>query len=150
LLHSSDIHDNEVKINFIGRWAEQFPQSLKNIMQKCEEATGKYSKHTLNFFLAYSGDDEMVEAVKKIVQSGVKAEAVTGALIKDNLMTSKLPRVDYLIRTGGEPHLSAGFLMWDLADSQLYFSEKTYPDFQEAELVEALNDYAQRGRRLGS
>jgi undecaprenyl diphosphate synthase len=64
-------------------------------------------------------------------------------------MTSKLPAVDLLIRTGGEPHLSAGFMMWDIANSYLYFSKKYFPDFDEVELAEAINEYSTSGKRLG-
>lgn len=149
LLHSADIHDNKVKINFIGRWEEQFPNSLKKIMHECINATKDYSGHMLNFFLAYSGDDEMLEAIKQIVKKGIAAEKISFEDIKQNLMTRKLPPVDFMIRTGGEPHLSAGFMMWDIANAQLYFSEKYYPDFNEEQLDEALEDFAKRGRRLG-
>jgi len=149
LIDSSDIHDNEVKMNFIGRWQEQFPQSLKDVMEKCITVTEKYSKRTLNFFLAYSGDDEMLGAVREIIKSGVKADDVTFDTIKNNLMTKDLPSVDYLIRTGGEPHLSVGFMMWDIANAQLYFSEKLYPDFDIAQFGGAIEEYGRRQRRLG-
>lgn len=149
LIDSKDIHDNEVKMNFIGRWREQFPQSLRDVMEKCIAATEKYSKRTLNFFLAYSGDDEMLVAVREIIRSGAKADDVTFDTIKNNLMTKDLPSVDYLIRTGGEPHLSVGFMMWDIANAQLYFSEKLYPDFNAAHLREAVEEYGRRQRRLG-
>jgi undecaprenyl diphosphate synthase len=150
LLKSDDIHDFQVKINFIGRWEEQFPKSLKKVLYDCVEATKNYSKHTLNFFLAYSGDDEMIEAIKQIVKKGISPRAVTAKLIKEHLMTKDLPVVDYMIRTGGEPHLSAGFMMWDVANAQLYFSEKFYPDFGVKELEEAINEFIARGRRLGA
>ena len=149
LLHSSDIHDNEVKINFIGKWEEQFPNSLKKVMHECLDVTKDYSKNMLNFFMAYSGDDEMVDAIKNIVKEGIPSKAITGEMIKENLMTAKLPAVDFLVRTGGEPHLSVGFMMWDIANAQLFFSPKYYPDFDETELEKALEDYSQRGRRHG-
>lgn len=149
LLHSSDIHDNKVKINFIGRWEEQFPGSLKKVMFECMEATQNYSEHVLNFFLAYSGDDEMIDAIRQITKEGISPEKITSEVIKNHLMTKDLPPVDFMIRTGGEPHLSAGFMMWDVANAQLYFSEKFYPDFNEDQLDEALADYAERSRRLG-
>lgn len=149
LLHSADIHDNKVRINFIGRWEEQFPNSLKKIMHECVEVTKDYSEHVLNFFMAYSGDDEMLDAIKQIMKKGTAAEKITAEILKQHLMTNMLPPVDFMIRTGGEPHLSAGFMMWDMANAQLYFSEKFYPDFKNAELDEALEDYANRGRRLG-
>ena len=65
-------------------------------------------------------------------------------------MTRDLPPVDYLIRTGGEPHLSAGFMMWDIANTQLFFSEKLFPDFGPEALAEAIEEYQERGRRFGS
>ena len=149
LLHSDDIHDNEVKINFIGKWEDQFPGSLKKIMHQCTAATKNYSKHTLNFFLAYSGDDEMLDAIKQIVKKGIAVKDISGQVIKDHLMTKELPPVDFMIRTGGEPHLSAGFMMWDISNTQLYFSDTFYPDFNVAHLEAAIEDFAQRGRRLG-
>jgi undecaprenyl diphosphate synthase len=150
LITSSDIHDNQVRINVIGKWQQQFPSRLKKILLEGIEKTRKYTKKNLNFFLAYNGDDEMIEAIKSIVESGKKAKDITNKMIKEHLMTRELPAVDFLIRTGGEPHLSAGFMMWDVADCQLYFSEKNFPDFDEKEFGKALDDYAQRGRRMGS
>ena len=149
LINSADIHDNEVKINFIGKWEEQFPQSLKKIMYEGLDVTKNYSKHILNFFLAYSGDDEMLEAIKNISKDGLLPEAINKETLKKYLMTKDLPTVDYLIRTGGEPHLSAGFMMWDIANAQLFFSEKYYPDFDDQQFQLAIEDYQQRSRRHG-
>lgn len=149
LLESEDIHKDEAHIRFIGRWEEQFPVSLKKIMHACLEATKGYRRHFLNFFLAYSGDDDMRQAVQKIAADLSPGDMVTDALIKEHLMTRELPPVDLLIRTGGEPHLSAGFMMWDIANAQLYFSDKHYPNFDEAAFREAITDYAARGRRFG-
>ncbi len=149
LLASEDIHKDEARIRFIGHWEEQFPASLKEIMYECVEATKNYSKYFLNFFLAYSGDDDMRQAIQQIADSLPAGGAVTDETIKQNLMTRELPPVDLLIRTGGEPHLSAGFMMWDIANTQLYFSDKFYPDFDEAALRESIVDYAARARRFG-
>ena len=149
LLKGDDIHKHQVKINFIGHWEEQFPDSLKKVLYECLDATKDYSENILNFFLAYSGDDEMANAIRQIVKKGTPAESVSMEVIKENLMTSSLPAVDFMIRTGGEPHLSAGFMMWDTANAQLYFSEKYYPDFGTAEFEEAIEDFLNRGRRLG-
>ncbi len=149
LLDNKDIHKNEVKVNFIGRWREQFPESLKKILQEILEKTKNYKKRSLNFMLAYSGTDEMKEAFEKI-QKKYKADTkITEEIIKENLMTSELPAVDLVIRTGGEPHLSAGFMMWDSANAQLYFSEEKFPDFNEKKFDEALLDYEKRQRRFG-
>lgn len=149
LLTSEDIHKDEARIRFIGHWEEQFPESLKGVLRECLEATKKYQKHFLNFFLAYSGDDEMRLAFQRVATSLRPGEKVTDQMIKESLMTRDMPPVDLLIRTGGEPHLSAGFMMWDMANTQLHFSDKLYPDFDEAALEKALFDYSERERRFG-
>ena len=149
LLESEDIHKDQARIRFIGHWEEQFPASLKKILYQCIEATKDYDDYHLNFFLAYSGDDEMRLAIERIVNELPVGTKVTNELIKERLMTKELPPVDLLIRTGGEPHLSAGFMMWDIANTQLYFSEKLYPDFDAASLHSAIVDYSARSRRFG-
>jgi len=150
LIGSDDIYDNEVRINVIGRWEEQFPNSLKKIIQEGIKKTKHFKKKILNFMLAYSGNDEMLQAIKNITQNCKPGTKITESLIKENLMTRNIPAVDYVIRTGGEPHLSAGFMMWDIADAQLYFSGTNFPDFGEKEFGEALDEYARRQRRFGS
>jgi undecaprenyl diphosphate synthase len=119
-------------------------------MNECIETTKNYGKYFLNFFLAYSGTDEMRLAFQKVSSILKQGETVTDEMIKESLMTRELPPVDLLIRTGGEPHLSAGFMMWDIADAQLYFSDKYFPDFDEAAFREAMADYVARQRRFGS
>jgi len=99
--------------------------------------------------LAYSGNDEMLQAIKNIVMNYKPGTKITEALVKENLMTKNIPAVDYVIRTGGEPHLSNGFMMWDIADAQLYFSDLNFPDFDEREFEKALDEYARRQRRFG-
>ena len=146
LLENQDIHENKVRVRFIGRWAEQFPESLKKILVKIEKETLEYDQYGLNFFLAYSGDDDMLQAVKTLSES---QSPVTRDSLKAALMTRELPSVDYLIRTGGEPHLSAGFMMWDVANSELFFSEALYPAFDEKAFEEAILEYENRGRRHG-
>ena len=149
LLEGKGIHENKVKVNFIGRWREQFPESLKKILQEIIEKTKEYKDRNLNFMLAYSGIDEMKEAFEKIHKKYKAGTKITEKMIKENLMTSELPAVDLVVRTGGEPHLSAGFMMWDSANAQLYFSEEKFPDFKEKEFEEALLDYEKRQRRFG-
>lgn len=149
LIVNEDIHRNRVRINVLGKWEQQFPTSLRNIILEGIAKTAHYDEHELTFFLAYSGDDEMLDAVRAISGSGIKSENITAEIIKENLMTKNLPAVDLLIRTGGEPHLSAGFMMWDIANSYLYFSQKHFPDFDEKELQEAILEYGTSGKRKG-
>jgi undecaprenyl diphosphate synthase len=149
LLDSKEIHENEVKMNFIGKWEEQFPERLKKVIKECLQKTKNYKKCFLNFFLAYNGDDEMLEAVKSIAKKHKLGAKITGDTIKENLMTRDLPPVDFLVRTGGEPHLSAGFMMWDIANSQMCFSQELYPDFNEEKFEKAIGEYDKRERRMG-
>lgn len=69
---------------------------------------------------------------------------------KEFLLTSKLPPVDLVIRTGGDPHLSAGFMMWDTADAQLFFSDKLWPDFEPSDFEAAIKEFQKRERRFGA
>jgi undecaprenyl diphosphate synthase len=149
LIENKDIEEQEVKINFIGRWREQFPSSLQEIINQVIDKTKNYQKRILNFFLAYSGTDEMAWAIGKIAEKYSSQEEITAEIIKDNLMTREIPAVDLIIRTGGEPHLSSGFMMWDAANAQLYFSQDFYPDFDEKKFDAAVQDYAERQRRFG-
>jgi undecaprenyl diphosphate synthase len=149
LAESEEVHKNKARINVIGKWEEQFPEPLKKIIKKCINATKNYRSHFLNFFLAYNGDDEMIEAVKKIIKNYQNVSQITAKTIKENLMTKDLPPVDLLIRTGGDPHNSVGFMMWDTANSQMYFTQKLFPDFDEKEFEKAIEEYQRRERRMG-
>lgn len=150
LINSADIIDDQVRINVIGEWRNQLPKKLVHMLEDGIEKTKNHKKHTLSFFLSYSGDDEMLEAVRAIAEKFNKKEQITKETIKKYLMTYDLPPVDYLIRTGGEPHLSAGFMMWEIANAQLFFSEKMFPDFNRDEFEQAILEYTRRGRRLGA
>jgi undecaprenyl diphosphate synthase len=149
LIASEKIRKNEARINVIGKWREQLPKKLVKILEDGIEKTKKYKNYNLNFFLAYNGDDEMIEAVKSIIKKHKIGQKITGETIKENLMTKDLPPVDLLIRTGGDPHLSVGFMMWDIANAQLCFSEKNFPDFREKEFIKAVEEYQRRERRHG-
>ncbi|MEO6077205.1 MAG: polyprenyl diphosphate synthase [Candidatus Andersenbacteria bacterium] len=145
---SDDVHSRQVKISVFGRWQEKFPFPVKNKVQGAIDATAHYSKHFMNFFLAYNGVDEMLEAIKNISQEGITD--ITPEVVKQHLFTKDLPEVDLIIRTGGEPHLSAGFMMWDVTDSQLWFTQKLWPEFTTKDFDEAITEYATRQRRKGA
>ena len=149
LLEGKEIYENEVRVSVVGHWEEQFPESLKATIREVIEKTRHYKKRALNFMLAYSGTDDMLLAIKKINDKYGAGIDITPQIVKENLMTAEFPPVDFMVRTGGEPHNSNGFLMWDTADAQLYFFEKNFPDFDEREFEAALEEYARRGRRFG-
>lgn len=145
------IHQYQVKINILGEWREQFPKNVKEPMEKAIAVTKDYNKFHLNFLIAYSGIDEMIKAIRSIARQDVgnPGSKITPDFIKQYLFTKDLPPVDFLIRTGGEPHMSSGFMMWDIADSQMYFSNKFWPEFTGYDLRLAIKEYAHRSRRFG-
>lgn len=143
------IHQTQVKINVLGRWEELFPEKTKNQIRKAIKATEKYERFVLTFLLAYSGIDEMTEAVKKIANAKNKPLLIDGELIKNNLWTHDLPPVDLVIRTGGEPHWSAGLMMWDVAEAELYFTKTLWPDFSTEEFESVIETYGKTERRFG-
>ncbi|MEN8252063.1 MAG: polyprenyl diphosphate synthase [Patescibacteria group bacterium] len=150
LMADKDLFKNEVRINVFGYWREQLPENLVKILEDGIEKTKEHKKYFLNFFLSYSGDEEMLEAIQKIAETFSKGGDITKQTIKKHLFTKDIPPVDYLIRTGGEPHLSAGFMMWDIANAQLYFSDKNFPDFDDEEFAKSIKEYENRARRLGA
>ena len=105
--------------------------------------------------MAYDGRQEMEAAIQKIVEQARKTASslkITPELIKANLWTHFLPPVDLVIRTGtnNSPHWSSGFMMWDVAYTQLYFTNVYFPDFTPDEFQKALKDYSRRERRFGA
>lgn len=141
--------DHEIKVDFLGSWEKMFPEDVKEICLRIKEKTKNYSQHFLTLLLAYDGRAEMLEALERMNQEN-PAVKPTPELIKKYLYTKDLPAVDLVIRTGGEPHWSAGFMMWDVADSQLYFTPTLWPDFNKKELAQALLAYSAAPRRLGA
>ena len=133
-------------------------------MRDSSKKTKNYKKHQLTFLMAYSGIDEMEEAIRKIVISILRTsdvhnirtsdvqKLINKESIKANLWTKDLPAVDLVIRTGSasEPHLSSGMMMWDIADSQLYFTDTLLPDFSPEEFKKAVEHYSEKQRRSGN
>ncbi|MDP3057308.1 MAG: polyprenyl diphosphate synthase [bacterium] len=152
LAKDKDIHQNKIRVNVFGRWRELFPEDVKKAIEHAIEVTKEYNEHFFNVFLAYSGIDEMEEAVRKISEEAIKNPKIkiTVETIKNYLFTRQLPKVDYLIRTGGDPHLSGGFMMWETADTQLYFLDKYWPDFTVEDFRTAIEEYGRRQRKFGA
>lgn len=147
LAKSKLIKDKQVKINVIGEWKKYFPEKTVLAIKQCIEATKNNDKIFANFFLAYSGTKEIIDCAKNITDKKIKN--ITRDTIKQNLLTKDLPPVDLLIRTGGEPHNSDGFMMWDTANSQCIFLKKCWPDFNEKDLEKCIKEYSKRERRMG-
>ena len=151
LIKNKRIFADQVKINIIGRWQKQFPERLIKLLREGIEKTKQHSRFKLNFLLAYNGDDDLIEATKKIIGKKISTEKVNNKVIQENLLSAEIPTIDLIIRTGveGDPHNSAGFLMWQTQNSQFYFTEDQFPDFTAEKFKIALDDFVQRSRRLG-
>lgn len=154
LITDPAIFQDETRIGVFGRWQEQFPAKLKNIIQEGMEKTRHHQKTFLNFLLAYNGDDDILEGVKRLLEKKDRDALLKNFSAQDlsqELITADLPPVDLVIRAGveGDPHNSCGFLMWQTRDSQLYFSEKSFPDFNAEEFEKALRDFSSREIRRG-
>jgi undecaprenyl diphosphate synthase len=144
-LSSKELREHDVRISILGEWRKQFPKSLVHLGEKAIEDTKNRKTHIMNLLLCYDGKSEMMQAFQKARQSKKNS-----ASPKEFLLTRDLPPVDLVIRTGGDPHLSAGFMMWDTADAQLYFSDKLWPDFTPADFEAAVSDFKKRERRFGA
>lgn len=143
------VHDNQVKISVLGRWKEYFPLSVNKAIEEAIKKTELYNQYHLTFLMAYNGTDEMEECIKNIIK---KKQKVNESTIKQNLWTKDLPPVDLVIRTGcdDDPHLSAGFMMWDIAYAQFYFTKTYFPAFSPKEYEKIVKDYLTRERRRGA
>lgn len=139
---------NNVKVNFIGRKV-QLPQVLKKTMADIEKMTGKNTGLNLILAINYGSRQEITEAVKKIVRSGVSEQDVTEDLIEKNLYTANIPPPDLIIRTSGEKRIS-NFLLWQAAYAEFYFTPVLWPDFGGEEFLKAIEVYKKRKRRFGA
>jgi undecaprenyl diphosphate synthase len=136
-----------VRTRFIGR-RDRAPEELREKMERLEAETATNDRLHLWIAFDYGGRDELVEALRKIVASGSSAEDVDEALVSASLHAPEMPDPDLLIRTSGE-HRVSNFLLWQLAYAELAFVDTLWPDFGEADLRRALEDYARRQRRFG-
>lgn len=127
----------------------RLPENIQALIKETEEETLSNKGMTLVAALSYSGRDEIVRAVKKIMSSGSKTEELTENLFSSNLDTAGLPSPDLIIRTSGERRLS-NFLLWQSAYAELYFTDTLWPDFDKEEFMLAIQDFQGRERRFGS
>jgi undecaprenyl diphosphate synthase len=142
-----DLAREGVRVRFVGR-RDRAPQSLLHQIERLERDTAENARLRLWICFDYGGRAEIVQAVRRIVASGVEPDAVEDELIAANLAEPEMPDPDLLIRTSGELRIS-NFLLWQLAYAELFFTETLWPDFGADELRAALDQFAQRRRRFG-
>ncbi|MGQ0618813.1 MAG: polyprenyl diphosphate synthase [Panacagrimonas sp.] len=138
------LHRNGVRLRYIGDH-EDFPAELREEMRRSAELTRANTGLKLNVAVGYGGQWDIVRAASRLADRG---QAITVEAIEAGLDTSGVPAPDLLIRTGGEQRIS-NFLLWQLAYTELYFCDTLWPDFGDADFVDALAWYAGRERRFG-
>ena len=142
---------NGIKLNTIGR-IDQLPAKAYKSLLELKELTKNHNKLELVLALSYGSKDEIVEAVKTIaekVKTGtLQAENITNETISQHLYTHNIPDPELLIRTSGE-HRISNFLLWQIAYSELYFTDVLWPDFRKEDLYNAIISYQHRERRFG-
>jgi undecaprenyl diphosphate synthase len=142
-----DLAKQGVRTRFVGR-RDRAPEALRQQMDALEAETASNDRLLLWIAFDYGGRAELVEAARRLLESGVTADQLDEDLLAAHLYAPELPDPDLLIRTSGELRLS-NFLLWQLAYAELVFVETLWPDFGEPELRNALADYASRRRRFG-
>ena len=147
ITNSPETDEKQMRVRVIGRGVAMVNSSeLASAVNVVEHKTAHYEKRQLTILFGYDGRTDMIHAIHELRDTTyeIRYESVQNALL-----TKSLPQVDLVVRTGGEPHNSAGFLMWQTANSQLYFTETLWPDFDKSELDKAFLDFDARERRLG-
>ncbi len=138
-----------IKLKHLGR-KDRIPDFLIALIEKAENETDSYDSHQLNFCIDYGGRDEIVRAVKSIVQNNLDIEEVNektiGSLMDTGNLLHKDP--DVVFRTSGEQRLS-GFMSWQSCYSELFFINKHYPDLVPNDIIELVRDFEDRHRRFG-
>lgn len=144
-------HKNNVRLRAIGE-RRMLPEEARRLLENCEVETKKHNRTTLVLALSYSSRWEITEMVRnvaeKVARGEMKPEEITETTVCDNLATAGIPDPDLLIRTSGEYRLS-NYLLWQLAYTEMYFTDTLWPDFRREELLKAIENFNKRERRFG-
>jgi tritrans,polycis-undecaprenyl-diphosphate synthase [geranylgeranyl-diphosphate specific] len=147
----SRVHKNKVRVRIIGH-IESLPEETRESAQYIMDETAQYDNYHFNIALAYGGREEIIHAIQQIagdVKNGIiEMGDISQKTVSSYLYTNGLPDPDLILRTSGEERIS-NFLLWQLAYSELYFSDVYWPAFQKRDFLMALRTYQNRKRRYG-
>ena len=145
------IHDNKVRVQIIGR-RELLPKSVNDAIDYAESKTQDYDQFVFTVCLAYGSREEMIDAIRSIAKEHADGElpleSIDEQAVSDRLYTGDMPDPDLVIRTSGEERIS-NFLLWQMAYSELYFTDVFWPSFQKKDLLKAVRTFQDRRRRFG-
>jgi tritrans,polycis-undecaprenyl-diphosphate synthase [geranylgeranyl-diphosphate specific] len=139
------IKENQIRFRFIGNLS-LIPEELKEECEKLEKETKRYSNYIVNIAIAYSGRQEILNAIKSIIKNKIKINDINEDAVKRFLYLNDEP--DLIIRTGGEKRTS-NFLIWQSAYSEWIFLDKMWPEFSENDFKECIEEYKKRKRNFG-
>ncbi len=146
-----ELLDNEIKLRAIGR-VHRLPERVRRVLGEIERDTSELAHMTLTLALSYGGREEIVDAIRQIagrVSAGeIQPSAIDEVTVRAALPSVDMGDVDLLIRTGGEQRIS-NFMLFGAAYSELYFSERLWPDFGDDDLADAFAAFRSRDRRFG-
>ena len=145
--YTAELHTNKVRVRIIGDLSA-LPAALLRQIEHTQALTSQNTGLQLNIAMNYSGRWDMVQAVKQLIRQGTTECAIDEALLSSKLSLAELPPPDLLIRTSGEKRIS-NFMLWQLAYTELYFTDVFWPDFNDTIFADALASFQQRDRRYG-
>ncbi|HUY23570.1 MAG TPA: polyprenyl diphosphate synthase [Acidimicrobiales bacterium] len=143
-----ELHDKGVRIRFAGRRDWRVPRRVLRRMDESVALTEGNRRMTLTMAFNYGGRAEIVDAVRALVATGIAADKIDEKAIRSHLYYPEQPDPDLVVRTSGEYRIS-NFLLWQLAYSELVFTEVLWPDFRREHLFEAVAEFQRRERRYG-
>ncbi|MES2971545.1 MAG: polyprenyl diphosphate synthase [Patescibacteria group bacterium] len=144
----NEVNKDGIRVRFLGR-RDGLSDKLVKVIQKAEELTKNNSKGTLALCFNYGGQQEIVDATNKLLKQAKSSTEITLEKFASMLYAPEIPPVDFIIRTSGEQRIS-NFMLWRAAYSELYFTDKHWPDFTTKDLDDALVEFAKRRRRFGA
>jgi undecaprenyl diphosphate synthase len=144
----NELHEQGVRITFSGRRSWRVPKGVMKRMDEASELTKHNTTMTLNIAFNYGGRAEIVDAVQQLVRDQVPVNKIDEKTIRSRLYHPELPDPDLVIRTSGEFRIS-NFLLWEMAYSELIFTDVLWPNFRREDLFEAIEEYQRRERRFG-
>jgi len=146
--HAEDMHSRNVRIRFLGRRDWRVPKGVLKRMDWARHLTEHNTGMTLTIAFNYGGRAEIVDAVRALVAEGMKPERIDERAIRRHLYDPEMPDPDLVVRTSGEFRIS-NFLLWELAYSELVFTDVLWPDFRRENLFDAVREFQSRERRFG-
>ncbi|MGH9028171.1 MAG: polyprenyl diphosphate synthase [Acidimicrobiales bacterium] len=149
LRRRDELHEKGVRIRFAGRRDWKVPKRVIRRMNESAALTAGNRRMTLTMAFNYGGRAEIVDAVRDLVRSGVRADRIDERAIRSHLYFPDMPDPDLVVRTSGEYRIS-NFLLWELAYSELVFTDVLWPDFRRENLFEVVGEFQRRERRFGA